>query len=98
MKTLPFLFILFVFTIVATFIILLPRYTITHAFQNTFTVTAYVQEHLTFIKNNQGLIVSTNLPGNFIILSDSSTQKFKLSGPAETNISDISSFILVAEF
>lgn len=88
----PLLFFIILFLFLSFFI---PR---TDAQSKTITVTATVDEHLTYLKKDDKLIVSTNLSSNFVILSGSDSLKFYLSGPVEKTFPQMSSFILVAEF
>ncbi|NCN28325.1 hypothetical protein GW915_12220 [bacterium] len=62
------------------------------------SVSAFVDEHLTFLQEREKLTVSTNLPVNFLLISASDSNKFYLTGPAERSFPSQESFILVAEF
>lgn len=66
---------------------------------HTVTVSAFVDEHLTFQKSGQQLSVSTNTPHQYILISTDGLKLGYLNGPQETKI-DIgaSNFILVAMF
>jgi len=65
----------------------------------TVSVSAFVDEHLTFQKSGQQLSVSTNTPYQYILISPDGLALSHFNGPLETRI-DIgnSNFILVAEF
>ena len=75
-----------------------PPIPLSSAQSQTITVTATVDEHLTYLKKGDELIISTNLPSNFVIFLPLNSQKFYISGPAEKNFPNLQSFILVAEF
>ena len=107
MRTALFLFLFFLIFLSSYLLILLSPYPpiplssyqpIARAASQTITVTATVDEHLTYLKKDNELIISTNLSSNFVILSFFNSQKFYISGPIEKNVPDLSNFILVAEF
>ena len=96
MKAFPFL----IFVCLFFLLISLSSYRpISHAHAHSVSVSATVDEHLTFQKSGQQLSVSTNTPYRYTLISANGAPLGHLSGPQETKI-DIgdSNFILVAMF
>ena len=90
MKTLPFLItILFLF-----FCFLVST---AHVQSQQITVTAYVPEHLTYYKSNQGLIVSTNYQSGFSLLRQGDIKRSFQPIERTFNLSE-KNFLLVVNF
>lgn len=90
MKTLPFLI-----TILFLFFCFLVS--VAHAQSRQITVTAYVPEHLTYYKSNQGLIISTNHQSGFSLLRQGNIKQSFQPVEQTFNFSE-KNFLLVVNF
>ncbi len=80
MRTALFLFGLFLFSILFIFIITINTLNAKAKNPQQVKVAAYVDEHLTYLLNGEILNISTNRPGDYLVLSDNGTLIGKIKG------------------